>query len=310
MSTVPNQPNQPESAVTNYCQNCGKPLTAPEVRTVGGMIYCEPCLAQRLGIPHPAGQTVPGQPPVAGAPYVPVRNSPVLAALLGTIPGVGAMYNGQVAKGLLHVVIFVALVSATDHFGPFGLLVAGWVFYQVFDAYQTAHALQRGLPPPDPLGLNQIAARFGFPGAAGLPSQQPPYAAAPPVDPYAPVPPVPPVAPEQPYPYVPPSYVPPGFGQAGYPPPPGFVPPSYPPQPGYVPPPVADFAPGPNPPAGGPPQNSLPTGAFVLVGLGVFFLLGTAGVLSTHWLSRGWPLILIALGIFIFFRNSNSGRNP
>ena len=32
--------------------------------------------------------------------------------LLGLIPGVGAIYNGQYAKGLVHAVVFGLLVSA------------------------------------------------------------------------------------------------------------------------------------------------------------------------------------------------------
>jgi TM2 domain-containing membrane protein YozV len=312
MSTIPNQPEspQPESAPASYCQNCGRALSAAEVRTVGGMIYCEPCLAQRLGIPH-AG-AVPPTPGAPGVPYPPVRNSPVLAGLLGFIPGVGAMYNGQVAKGLVHVVIFIALISAADHFGPFGILIAAWIFYQVFDAYQTAYALGRGLPLPDPLGLNQIAAKFGFP------HQQAPHTAPPPVypaSPYDPMPPVPPMPPEPPFAYPPPgAYQSPApYPSQPYVPPSGFVPPAGFPQTAYVPPPSppADFGPGMPGSTGIPDEHarqSLPTGAFVLVGLGIFFLLATAGVFSTRWLHHGWPVILIALGIFIFFRNSK--RTP
>jgi hypothetical protein len=71
------------------------------------------------------------------------------------------------------------------------------------------------------------------------------------------------------------------------------------------PPPPVDFS---QPPPDMPmPHRSLPAGAIVLVALGVFFLLGTAGVLSTHWLSHGWPLILIGLGVYIAVKNMNSG---
>ena len=35
--------------------------------------------------------------------------NPSVAAVLGLIPGVGAMYNGQYFKGLIHVVIFVVI---------------------------------------------------------------------------------------------------------------------------------------------------------------------------------------------------------
>ena len=38
--------------------------------------------------------------------------NPAAAAVLGLIPGVGAMYNGQFIKGFIHVVIFAVLVTA------------------------------------------------------------------------------------------------------------------------------------------------------------------------------------------------------
>jgi TM2 domain-containing membrane protein YozV len=276
MSTTPN----PTESTAGYCQNCGKPMTASELRTVGGMVYCEPCLAQRLGVPI-AGQPVPPSAAYPGAPYVPVRRSPVLAAVLGFIPGVGAMYNGQVAKGLVHVMIFVALIGAADHFGPFGILIAGWVFYQVFDAYQTAEALSRGMAPPDYLGLNQIASRLGL-------TQQPPPQPAPPVE-Y----PVPPAAPYASGP-IPPA---PGFVA------PGFVPPAAPL--GYVPPPDPGFTPG---LSDEPVQHQFPIGAVVLIALGVLFMLGTAGVMSMHWMHHGWPILLIVLGVAIVLRNNSRFR--
>ncbi|MEI9970458.1 MAG: hypothetical protein WDM87_18285 [Terracidiphilus sp.] len=48
------------------------------------------------------------------------------------------MYNGQMIKGLIHVLIFAVLVSAAHVYGIFGLFIAGWVCYQVFEAYHTA----------------------------------------------------------------------------------------------------------------------------------------------------------------------------
>jgi len=81
---------------------------------------------------------------------------PVLAGLLGFIPGVGAMYNGQFVKALAHVLIFAVFVSLSDKSFVFGLLIAAWVFYQVFDAAQTAKARRDGLPLPNPFGLNDL----------------------------------------------------------------------------------------------------------------------------------------------------------
>src|SRR5262249_53635560 len=83
--------------------------------------------------------------------------SPPLAFFLGLIPGVGAWYNGQFVKGFIHVVIFVLLIVAADNIsGFFGLLIAFFICYMAFDAYKTAEAIQKGLPMPDPLGLERM----------------------------------------------------------------------------------------------------------------------------------------------------------
>src|SRR5207249_1866691 len=78
------------------------------------------------------------------------------AAVLGFIPGVGAFYNGQFAKGFIHVIVFAILIKLADSVDIFGLFVAIWFFYMVVDAYKTAKAKQLGLPLPDPLGLNNL----------------------------------------------------------------------------------------------------------------------------------------------------------
>ena len=83
--------------------------------------------------------------------------SPDLAAFLGFIPGVGAMYNGEYAKGFIHVLIFATLIWMTDHInGLFGIAIAAFVIYMPIEAYKTAKARQMGLPPPDPFGFNNL----------------------------------------------------------------------------------------------------------------------------------------------------------
>jgi hypothetical protein len=71
------------------------------------------------------------------------------------------MYNGQYIKAIVHVLVFVVLISITEHYGIFGIFVAAWVLYQVFDAHQTAKARRDGLPLPDPFGLNELGNAFG-----------------------------------------------------------------------------------------------------------------------------------------------------
>ena len=73
--------------------------------------------------------------------------SPALAGVFsGLIPGTGALYNGQYLKGILFIIIFAGLVSVQEHGGwqPFqGLLLAGFYFFQLIEAVQTAKAINR-----------------------------------------------------------------------------------------------------------------------------------------------------------------------
>ena len=70
----------------------------------------------------------------------------------------GAVYSGQYAKGLAHLLIFTLLVlgasSGSDAMGTvFGLAIAGFYFYQIIDSVRSARAIQLGQQPPDPFGL-------------------------------------------------------------------------------------------------------------------------------------------------------------
>lgn len=87
--------NHPDAPVSAYCQNCGKALCTNCVRSVSGMIYCEPCLAARLGIggAAAAGGSAASAPGIPGV-VAPAGPNPGTAFALGFIPGVGAMYNG------------------------------------------------------------------------------------------------------------------------------------------------------------------------------------------------------------------------
>src|SRR6202046_4990812 len=132
--------NHPEAAVAAYCQNCGKALCTACVRSVSGVINCEQCLAAKLGISGAAtagyaanqGGYTPVDPNFAASGVVPPiapGPNPGTATILGFIPGVGAMYNGQYVKALVHVLVFVILIGITDNHGIFGIFIAAWVFY-------------------------------------------------------------------------------------------------------------------------------------------------------------------------------------
>ncbi|HEY5381536.1 MAG TPA: hypothetical protein VIJ65_04735 [Acidobacteriaceae bacterium] len=342
-----------------FCQQCGRELTSATARRAGSAIFCEPCLVAKLGAgaggpaasatPNagawtPVGSAGPAQgtssagaagtgtaygsgpgAPVMGAPVNLGEPNPGLAALLGLIPGVGAMYNGQYAKGVAHLVIFAILVSLSNNVnGIFGLFVAGWIFYQSFEAYHTAKARRDGLPLPNAFGFNDIGDRMGFgrnwPGSAARPVPTAPaggWSAAPNAGPnptpnwagYVPpvhfgatAPPPPPAAGAQPVntepqagawsapPYAAPQYGATYTGESWQTP--GSVPGG--PSPAVVPVP--------------PPGRRFPVGAAWLIGLGVLFLLSNLAPewrLRAHWLL---PILLAALAAWLLFRRVEALR--
>lgn len=157
-----NCPNHPDQEAVAFCRTCGKPLCANCTRDVKGVIYCENCLADRIGAAQPAaGQLVPGVV-VPPPPIVPSSGpNPAVAGILsGFFPfGVGAVYTGQYAKGLAHLLIFVGLIVGMGQDSPLdticGFAFAFFYVWQIIDAVRSARAIQLGQPAPDPLGLGQ-----------------------------------------------------------------------------------------------------------------------------------------------------------
>ena len=69
----------------------------------------------------------------------------------------GAVYNGEYNKALIHIVVFAAMIvglSSDIGEGPtvaLALLLAGFIFYMVVDSVRTAKAKMAGEAAPDPL---------------------------------------------------------------------------------------------------------------------------------------------------------------
>jgi hypothetical protein len=181
-------------AATGYCRQCGKALCPECVRDVGGALYCASCLTGIVSA-TPATKSTDAS-----------RNHPGAALALGFIPGLGAVYNGEYLKALVHVMIFggiIALLSTNlpDAYDAFlGIALGCFYFYMPIEAYRVAKARQLGEPPP----MDLMYARGGK-----------------------------------------------------------------------------------------------PMGAIVLIVLGVLFLLANFGLLRTEWLTKGWPIGLIAIGLWI-----------
>jgi Domain of unknown function (DUF5668) len=137
----------PEAVAVAFCRSCGKALCAECRRVAAGTVYC----AEHAPAAQDAGSaTTPGY---HYAPIDPsVGTNPRLAFLLGLIPGVGAIYNGQYAKGLVHALIFGVLISilsggAEPGYEPMvALILAFHVMYMAFEAYHTARRRSLGQP--------------------------------------------------------------------------------------------------------------------------------------------------------------------
>lgn len=143
-----------------YCRNCGKAMCSTCVRPVRDVLYCEDCLASLMGIPGAGAPGVAASAPGMLPPPVPSARSggsPGVAFVLGLFPGLGAVYNGEYNKALIHIVVFIAMiVGANSDPGDaaetvLGLLIAGFILYMAFDAMRVAKARNLGETPPDPL---------------------------------------------------------------------------------------------------------------------------------------------------------------
>jgi hypothetical protein len=128
-----------EVDASGFCRNCGKPLCPACTREVRGALYCEACLAAIVTPPSPVSAAHP---------------HPGAALALGFIPGLGAVYNGEYVKALIHVLVFGGLIAAqsSDVSGAYhaflGIALGCFYFYMPIEAYRTAKAKQAGETAP------------------------------------------------------------------------------------------------------------------------------------------------------------------
>jgi hypothetical protein len=196
----------PEIDATGYCRNCGKAMCPQCTREVRGALYCEGCLAAMVTRPQP----VPGGP------------NPGAALLLGFIPGLGAVYNGEYVKALIHLVIWGGLFAMGLNESAGDATPIIWVFFGLFPLYMAVDSYR--------------TAKLRRAGVTAAPSDM-----------------------------------------------------------------FTEITPG---TAGAVCTSNRPTGAIVLIGLGVLFLLMNFGVLEGEWFRRGWPLILIGLGGWLIWKRT------
>src|SRR5215510_9710567 len=125
------------NAAKVQCTSCARALCAACDHRIKGFPYCQDCIL--LGI-----QTLSRgyNRPRRG------RGKSVAAALLGFIPGLGAVFNRQNFKAVVHFVSVVGLFQLTRlHVMPGLFSLAGLVtyIYSIIDAYRSAELIASGV---------------------------------------------------------------------------------------------------------------------------------------------------------------------
>jgi TM2 domain-containing membrane protein YozV/RNA polymerase subunit RPABC4/transcription elongation factor Spt4 len=143
-----------------YCPNCGKPVE-------GSPAFCPSCgksiqwattpIPQAF-CPHcgaavdPAAEICPKcgvRIKQAPQPAVIDRKNPGIAAVLSFLfTGLGQIYNGQIGKGIIFVVVgIVCLILVVVLIGII-LYPLFWI-YNIYDAYTSAKKINAGIEKPD-----------------------------------------------------------------------------------------------------------------------------------------------------------------
>lgn len=117
------------------CSSCARPLCRACDHRIKGYPYCQDCivlgvegLSRRYNDPRPRGRAR-------------------LAALFALLPGMGAVYNHQNIKGVVHFATIVGLFQLTTiriASGFFALAGLAFYLYSIVDAYRTAQLIAGG----------------------------------------------------------------------------------------------------------------------------------------------------------------------
>jgi fatty acid desaturase len=136
----------PTHAASARCSACERPLCPACDHRIKGITCCQDCIVTGI-------ETLRRNAGAGAHIYNQIgrreEKSPLIALLLGLVPGVGAAYNGQNIKALTHFLVVAGLWVLADIFGQpleiaSGLGCVGFYFYSVYDAFQSAQRLRRG----------------------------------------------------------------------------------------------------------------------------------------------------------------------
>jgi TM2 domain-containing membrane protein YozV len=132
----------PITTASAHCSSCGRLLCSACDHRIKGMPHCQDCIVAGIDMLRRS----------QNAHYTPDRGgekSPLIAFFLGIVPGLGAAYNGQNVKALVHFTVIVGLLTLSDVFDwpleiAFGLGGVSFYCYTLFDAYASAKRRRQG----------------------------------------------------------------------------------------------------------------------------------------------------------------------
>ena len=116
------------------CSACHKYLCSACSHSIKGKVYCQDCLV--------AGADLAA---LAATPRL-ANFSPARAALFALVPGIGAVYNRQYVKAVVHFAIFAGLTIISDS-GPgiFGVAAFAFYVFTIVDAYRSAQVILKNV---------------------------------------------------------------------------------------------------------------------------------------------------------------------
>lgn len=132
----------PNNFAAVQCNGCGRGLCPACDHRVRGFPFCADCIVSGVELLRLQQQN-------PGASATGRQISPIISAVLSLFcPGLGAAYNGQTAKAIIHFAFFVSLFQMAIMTNGMALFVLGflgmWLFAAI-DAWRMARLIRAGL---------------------------------------------------------------------------------------------------------------------------------------------------------------------
>src|SRR5687767_16002117 len=123
------------------CNQCARWLCPASDHRVRGFPFCQDCIVAGVELLRHSSHTSPSN-------ILRRKSSPFVATLLSFVPGLGAAYNGQTSKAIVHFAIFASffqMAVLTQGVLFFVLGVLGTCIFSNVDASRTSHKWYAGL---------------------------------------------------------------------------------------------------------------------------------------------------------------------